>query len=321
MIKVKGLTKKYNGNPVVNNLDLHVKTGEIYGFLGPNGAGKSTTINMIIGLTPISAGEISLFGKTLAENYLEIKSRIGIVGEVQYLYEEMTGFEYLKFFSNMYRSIRKLRSITELLEKLDLTRAMNLPIKAYSKGMKQKLSFIRSLIHDPDLVILDEPVSSLDPYGIKQIRELILEENRNGKTFFISSHLLSEVEKTCHRIGIINQGNLVVEDTIERIISRLQDGMTIEIETQTGSVPDHIITGLKQIPFIRSVVIQDQKLFIKTDSGADYRGEIGKYLFANDCSIISLKEKKLSLEEAFMTITEENISLITERIENNEKTD
>lgn len=214
MIITKGLTKEYKRKIVVNDLGLCVNTGEIYGFLGPNGAGKSTTINMILGITPITRGQVYLFGRSSSGVPVGIKHRLGVLGEYSYVYGEMTGYEYLLFFADLYRVPRKKQRITELMERMGLFNFKDYRVNTYSKGMKQKISFIRSILHDPELLILDEPFLSLDPHGIKQMRELIIELNKGGKTFFISSHLLSEVEKICSRIGIIHNGVLVAEDTV-----------------------------------------------------------------------------------------------------------
>jgi ABC-type multidrug transport system ATPase subunit len=307
-----GLTKEYNGRTVVDGLQLQVRQGEIYGFLGPNGAGKSTTIGMILGLIPITRGEVRLFGKRLAEDYHRIKQRIGVVGEFQHLYREMTAVEYLSFFAELYGVANAKPRIDRLLERLDLSAAANLPLRAFSKGMQQKLSLTRALVHDPELLILDEPVSSLDPQGIKQVRDLILEERRRGKTILISSHLLSEIEKTCQRLGIINRGRLVAEDTMEGIIDRLGGEKTvIEVELEEP-VTGNLQQDLKQLPFIIAVALpQPNRLEVTTPSEADFRGALSKFLTGQGLTVLSLKRERMSLEEAFMTITENNVSLLT----------
>lgn len=308
MIATQGLTKEYNGRIVVDELHLRVEPGEIYGFLGPNGAGKSTTIGMILGLIPITRGEARLFGKTLAEDYHRIKRRIGVVGEFQHLYREMTAMEYLRFFTELYGVANPRPRINSLLERLDLSAAAHLPLKAYSKGMQQKLSLTRALVHDPELLILDEPVSSLDPQGVKQVRDLILGEQQRGKTILISSHLLSEIEKTCQRLGIINRGRF----TLEGIISRLdRENVVIEVELEETVTPD-LMQALERLPFIDAVVLtQPNRLEVAISNEADFRGPLSKFLTGQGLTVLSLKQESMSLEEAFMTITEKNISLLT----------
>lgn len=305
-----GLVKEYNGKKVVSNLSIQVEQGEIYGFLGPNGAGKSTTIGMILGLIPPTLGEIRIFRKTLREDYFKIKQRLGVVGEFQHFYGEMTGTEYLSFIADFYEVKDKIKKIGQFLELVGLSQYRNLQLKAYSKGMQQRLALAKALIHDPDLVILDEPISSLDPIGVKQVRDIILEENKKGKTFLISSHLLSEIEKTCHRIGIIHHGKLLAEDTMNGLKEKLNSGLELEIELE--NMPAGIVKSLSTFTYIKSVVIQGQILTIKICDSIDRRGEISKSLNELGCMVLSMKKKQISLEEAFVTITENNISLLTQ---------
>ena len=187
MIQTEGLVKKFDNLTAVDDLNIHVEKGEIYGFLGPNGAGKTTTIMMLLGMERPTSGKVKLFGKDLAESYFEIKQRIGVLSEFQFLYEDMTAKEYLQFFSELYEVENPTRKIDEVLGRVALSDRQNEVLGGYSKGMKQKLGMARALIHDPDVLILDEPQSSLDPYGIREIRDIIMEENAKGKTLFISS--------------------------------------------------------------------------------------------------------------------------------------
>ena len=263
---------------------------------------------MILGLIKPTRGMIKLFGKTLSGAYFDIKQRIGVVGEYQHLYGEMTGFEYLDFFADLYR-IKNKKRMNELLEKVDLGQFASLPLKAYSKGMQQRISLARALLHDPELLILDEPVSSLDPHGIKQIRDIILEENKRGKTFLISSHLLSEIEKTCNRVGILNHGVLVMEDTMNGIKEQFSKGSDLEIEFE--NIPDGIAGDLKNLPFIESLTQTDRTIALHIEGKEDYRAAISRFLNERGCIIISMKKNQISLEEAFITITEKNISLFT----------
>lgn len=312
MIETRNLTKEYNSRTVVDGLQLQVNQGEIYGFLGPNGAGKSTTIGMILGLIPITRGEVRLFGKSLADDYHRIKQRIGVVGEFQHLYREMTAVEYLSFFAELYGVANAKQRVKHLLERVDLSATAKLPLKAFSKGMQQKLSLARALVHDPEVLILDEPVSSLDPQGIKQVRDLILEEQRRGKTILISSHLLSEIEKTCQRLGIINRGRLVAEDTMEGIIGRLsRKKVVIKVELEEP-VTGNLQQDLERLPFVITVALpQSDRLEVTTSSEADFRGALSRFLTGQGLTVLSLKQDRMSLEEAFMTITENNISLLT----------
>ncbi len=309
VIRTEGLWKEYNGFVAVRDVTLHVEPGEIYGFLGPNGAGKTTTILMLLGIEKPTRGHIRLFGGDLDSDYFGIKRRIGVVAEHQYLYDDMTAREYLNFFAQLYRVEDADHRIEELLEAVDLRAFADVRAHDYSRGMQQKLGLVRALLHDPDLLILDEPVSGLDPYGIVQVRTLIQEQNRQGKTVFISSHILSEVERTAHRVGIINGGELRAEDTMADLRRRLSSEGRLEIEVQ--NVDDGLVQAVSQLPFVHGVELDDRTLTVRTRADRDYRAEISRQITARGGIILAMRSHEMSLEEAFVTITEKNISLLT----------
>ncbi len=178
--------------------------------------------------------------------------------------------------------------------------------------MRQKLSIVRALLHDPQLLILDEPVSALDPYGIKEVRDLIIEEQSRGRTFFISSHILSEIEKTCNRVGIIHKGVLLAEDEMESLKAKVQEEreLTVEVETMEPGIEE----AVSQLPFVKEIELLAQKLLIKTDTQQDYRSQISRAIAGAGRTILSMQAKELSLEDAFVTITEKNLSLLTEEV-------
>jgi len=267
MIETRNLVKEYDGFRAVDNLNLKVEAGEIYGFLGPNGAGKTTTILMLLGILKPTEGEIFIMGEPLHKNPLALKKRIGVVSEKQYLYKEMTAGEYLSFFGDLYGVKNKEKRIDELLSAVNLLEVKNKKLGAFSRGMQQKLGFARALLHDPDLLLLDEPVSGLDPTGIKQVRDLIEEENRKGRTIFISSHLLSEVEKLCSKVAIINKGKLLAEDTMDNLRKRLTDYMQLEVEL--SEVKPLILEVLKSFDFVKEVHQEGNLLTIKVTTDKD----------------------------------------------------
>ena len=309
MICTENLTKKYNGLVAVKDLNLNVEKGEIYGFLGPNGAGKTTTIMMLLGLVKPTGGKIYLYGKELKDNYFEIKRKIGVVSEFIYLYGEMTAYEYLSFFADLYRIPNKGKRVYEVLELVNLRERERERLSGYSRGMQQKISIARALLHDPDLLFFDEPVASLDPYGILEVRDIIHREHIRGKTFFISSHQLSEVEKTCNRVGIINHGELLAEDEMETLKRRLMKEVELEVELKEA-LPQ-IAKVLSRRKFVKEVAMEELKLRIKTLVGRDYRSEISEAITKQGGIILSMKTKEMSLEDAFVTITEQNVSLLT----------
>lgn len=312
MIRTEGLWKEYNGFVAVRDVTLHVEPGEIYGFLGPNGAGKTTTILMLLGIEKPTQGRVRLFGQDLDRDYFRIKRRIGVVAEHQYLYDDMTASEYLRFFAHLYRVEGADHRIEALLEAVDLLPFADVRARDYSRGMKQKLGLVRALLHDPDLLILDEPVSGLDPYGIVQVRTLIQEQNRQGKTVFISSHILSEVERTAHRVGIINNGELKAEDTMADLRRRLSGESRLEIEAE--GTDDGLVQTLFHLPFVHGVELAGKTLTVRTRADRDYRAEISQQITARGGIILAMRSHEMSLEEAFVTITEKNISLLTPEV-------
>ncbi|HHT28369.1 MAG TPA: ABC transporter ATP-binding protein [Firmicutes bacterium] len=308
MIQTEGLTKRFGQLVAVDNLNIHVEKGEIYGFLGPNGAGKTTTAMMILGLLKPTEGKVKIFGKELQEDYFNIKRRIGVLSEFQYLYEDLTAYECLRFFGELYQVDDIDKRITHVLGLVNLDNRKHELLGGYSKGMKQKFGMARALLHDPEILILDEPVSSLDPYGVKEIRDIIMEENRNGRTFLISSHILSEIERTCNRIGILNRGRLVAEDTMENLRRRLEDEVELHIEIDA---PNEAVTkAIQGINGVISVDADEKQYVIKTSTERDVRPDIVRAIAATGNVVVEMRRHEMSLEEAFVTITEKNISLL-----------
>lgn len=311
MIRTENLTKEYDGFRAVSNLNLEVKEGEIYGFLGPNGAGKTTSILLLLGILKPTSGKIHLMGEELRKNSLSIKRRIGVVSEKQYLYKEMSAGEYLDFFAELYGSKNKKKRkkrIDELLSYVDLLEVKNRKLGAFSRGMQQKIGFARALLHNPDLLLLDEPVSGLDPTGIKQVRDLIEEENKKGRTIFISSHLLSEVERLCQRVGIINKGKLLAEDTMENLKHRLSD--FIQIEVEVAKLPKKMLDIFSSFDFVKDVTQEKNLTILEVKNDKDYRADISEAVTREGGIVLGMKVREMSLEEAFITITRENISLL-----------
>lgn len=227
VISTNGLSKKYKEQLVVNNLNLNLKKGEIYGFLGNNGAGKTTTMKMLLGLAKPTSGSISIFGESL-KNKNKLLRRIGSNIEFPGFYGNLTAYENLKLFANLY-GISKKEKINELLEIGGLIRDKDKLVKKFSMGMKQRLGIIRTLINDPELLILDEPINGLDPNGIKEIREFLISlRSEKELTIMISSHILSEIEQMADTIGILHQGILYDEIDMEEF--RNTENKYIEIK-------------------------------------------------------------------------------------------
>ncbi|MQY58706.1 MAG: ATP-binding cassette domain-containing protein [Clostridia bacterium] len=247
----------------------------------------------------------------MAKDFLSIKKKMGVVSEKQYLYKEMTAGEYLNFFADLYGVKNRKKKIDQLLEAVNLLEVRNRKLGAFSRGMQQKLGFARALLHDPQLLLLDEPVSGLDPTGIKQIRDLIEQQNKKGRTIFISSHLLSEVERLCGKVGIINKGRLLAEDTMDNLRKRLTD--VVELEIELTEAKKEIVDTLAAFDFIKGLKRKENLLTIKVKADKDYRAQISEAISQQGGVVLGIKKKEMSLEEAFITITEKNISLLTEK--------
>ncbi|MCK9575896.1 MAG: ABC transporter ATP-binding protein [Clostridia bacterium] len=231
MLKITNVSKTYSKGLIkaVDNLNLEVKCGEIFGFIGPNGAGKSTTIKMITGILPFEIGTIEVCGIDIKKHPLEAKSCIGYVPDTHSVYEKLTGKEYLNFMADMYNVSlhdRKDRC-DEYLKLFNLLDAVNNQIRTYSHGMKQKLIVIGALLHNPKLWILDEPLTGLDPQSSFELKKLMQFHTKDGNTVFFSSHVLEVVEKLVNSIGIINKGKLIFEGDLEKL-KKLDKNQSLE---------------------------------------------------------------------------------------------
>ncbi len=219
MLEVKNLTKRFRGLTAVDNVSFHIRPGEILGYLGPNGSGKSTTVKIITGLLDPSDGEVRLHGRTLVDDPIAFKSSLGYVPEEPYLYTHLSGAEYLIFIARL-RSIPYQTALTraaELLRLFQLHEARNSPMATYSKGMRQRVLLAAALLHDPELLILDEPFSGLDVNAALLLRGLLEVFAAEGKMILFSSHVLEVVEKVCSRVVILYKGKVVLQDTIENV--------------------------------------------------------------------------------------------------------
>ena len=232
MLKLKDLSKTYSkgGVRAVDNINLEVKPGEIFGFLGPNGAGKTTTIKMIVGLLKPDSGNVFIDDIDVWENPLEAKRKISFVPDTPEVYNKLKGIEYLNFIADIYgipKSIRQKR-IEKYLDIFELKNAIGNIIGSYSHGMKQKLVLISALIHEPELFILDEPMVGLDPKSSFKLKEIMRERCNEGKTVFFSTHVLEVAEKLCDRIAIINRGKIIALGTMSELRNSADDNESLE---------------------------------------------------------------------------------------------
>lgn len=231
VIQISSLSKRFKDLLAVDELELHVNRGDVFGFLGPNGAGKSTTIRMMLSLISPTSGTINIFGKSLLENRKEILTNIGAIVEKPDFYQYLPAIKNLEILAKISGKEVSSKRIVELLDLVGLKDRAKSKVKTYSHGMKQRLGIAQALLHDPELIVLDEPTTGLDPQGMKEIRDLILRLSKDeNKTIFLSSHILSEIELVANRMIIINKGKKIVEGEVSNLLNSNKLKVTVEVE-------------------------------------------------------------------------------------------
>lgn len=298
IIEVKQLTKKFRDLVAVNNLDLNVYRGDVFGFLGPNGAGKSTTIRMMLSLIKPTSGTIKIFGKSLRENRREILAKVGAIVEKPDFYLYLSAYKNLEILGKISGADVSQKHIYEMLELVGLQKRARSKVKTFSHGMKQRLGIAQALLHDPELIILDEPTTGLDPQGMKEIRDLILHlSNDLKKTVFLSSHILREVEIIASRMIIINKGTAQVEGTVEELLSSDKVKVTFEVDNPSKAL-DVINLSMWKENF---------KSFVKNEMAFELHknetAELNRHLVENGISVNAIVPVR-SLEDYFLKITE-----------------
>lgn len=313
-IEIKNLTKRYGEITAVDQLNLTVEQGELFGFVGPNGAGKTTTIRIIAGLLQPNGGEVLIAGNSIRRASTEVKRKIGYMPDYFGVYPNLKVWEYLEFFCSCYRiDKRKSPSLIEgLLELVDLNHRRDDMVDRFSRGMKQRLSLARTLIHDPEVLILDEPAAGLDPRARVEIRESLLELSRMGKTVFFSTHILADVAEICSRIGIIEAGKLVASGTITDLHLELIPRRQIEI-----TLLDRIMDAkeiLKVTPGVTIIETQNLSQVIGSEKTRDHLvidfsgddqalSQILSELVSKEIPVLHFSEDNRDLEEIFLRAT------------------
>lgn len=300
IILTHGLTKTIGKKTVVDQVNLQINKGDIYGFLGPNGAGKTTTIRMLLGLIRPTRGEVRIFGKELRKDKIGILRRIGSLVEYPSYYGHLTAYENLEAVRRI-TGVAKSR-IDEVLAIVRLTGEAKRAVKGYSLGMKQRLGIALALLSEPELLILDEPTNGLDPSGILEMRELIKRlPDEYGITVMVSSHLLSEIDQTATQVGIISQGRLIFQDSIETLRKRSSSSIRIQVNDVRSTHALLLRNGYK-------ANVEDGTISI------DYRpdetvGAIVKELVQQHISVYRVQEEKRTLEQIFLELTGGEASL------------
>ena len=304
MIQTTGLTKYYGTLGALVNLDLTIEAGEIFGYIGPNGAGKTTTMRILATLLEPTSGTATIDGKLVTRDGKRVRKIVGYMPDFMGVYDDLKVFEYLEFFAAAFGESRsKRRSVVEgVLELTDLQSKAAFRVDSLSRGMQQRLGLARVLIHDPKVLILDEPASGLDPRARIEIRELLRELKRMGKTIMISSHILSELEEMCDRVGIIEQGKLVFSGTLDDVRERM--GVHRKVRVRVAGDEDKAVKLLSALPAVESVERLEGAISVTLgDSGAE-AGLIARTLVQGGVAVTELVPEKLKLDEAFLQLTE-----------------
>ncbi|WP_145081573.1 ABC transporter ATP-binding protein [Poriferisphaera corsica] len=304
MIQTINLTKRYGELMALANLNLEIEQGDCFGFIGPNGAGKTTTIKILATLLKPTWGEARIDGLSVGPvNARAVRSIIGYVPDYFGSYQDMVVKEYLEFFAASYdiNGEQRERIIKDVLDLTDLSYKIDAEVNSLSRGMQQRLSVARVLLHDPKVLLLDEPASGLDPRARIEMRELLKELHRMGKTILISSHILLELADLCNKVGIIEQGQLRFVGTIDEIIERAKTGAVLHIDVAERRADAMMM--LKGLPGVHDAELHNEH--IKVDLDAELCGApvIAQKLIENGFALTRLEEEKVNLETAFMRLT------------------
>lgn len=300
-VEVHQLTKYFNKQPAVHALSFHAEKGKVLGFLGPNGAGKSTTMKMITGFLQPSHGKVWISGYDLGTHPRQAKQRIGYLPEHNPMYLDMYVREYLQFMGQVRGLSRKqvLASAEALIARCGITEMQNKKLRALSKGYRQRVGLAQALIHDPEVLILDEPTTGLDPNQLREIRTLIKEVSRD-KAVILSTHIMQEVEALCDEVLILNQGKLKVHDTLTRLTAAGSHQVMVEFQETIAAAL------LAQLPGVTQVQsLSDRKFILMVSPEQDIQAALLKLVQENGWTLIGLRQQKSSLEEIFQSLTTE----------------
>jgi ABC-2 type transport system ATP-binding protein len=301
-IIVQNVSKSYGSQYALKNVSFEIKPDEIVGFIGPNGAGKSTMMKIICGYLSPTEGNVLVNGLFVNDHSLEVRKVIGYLAESNPLYYEMYIQEYLEFVAGIYKIKNKQSRIKEIIAQTGLEKERHKKIGALSKGYKQRVGIAQALIHDPSVVILDEPTSGLDPNQIIEIRNLISSSGKS-KTIMLSTHIMQEVEAICHRIIIINNGEIVANDVTANIASHSTDkNCTVKVEFEKLIEVERLekIEGVT-----KAVFVSGTNYLLQSHSNVDIRGTIFKFAVEQELTVLSLQKMEKSLEEVFHELTAE----------------
>ena len=308
MIELIDFGKDYGAFTAVQRLNLKIEAGEIFGFIGPNGAGKSTTIRFLTTLLRATRGEGIVNGHSVTKDPMSVRRSVGYMPDNFGVYDGMKVWEFLDFFAVAYMIPRTRRKqvIADVLELLDLGQKRDDYVNSLSRGMKQRLCLAKTLVHDPPVLILDEPASGLDPRARLEVKALLKELRRMGKTILISSHILTELADCCTSIGIIERGQLLMHGPIEDVYRRIRGNRVVEIKfTQNRDIG---LSVLSSSSLTRNIITEDDRVTVELEANDEAVANLLRELIENQVGIRSFGEKDPSLEDIFMLVTKGIVS-------------
>jgi ABC-2 type transport system ATP-binding protein len=300
VINVSNLTKFYGDFKALDSVSFSVSKGWVYGYLGPNGAGKTTTIRTMLGLLKPNGGELKIAGVNPSKDPVRALQKVGYAPELPTLQTFFSGEQLLGFMGKMFGLAAQARKerVKELIDLVGLKEWGDKKIGKYSKGMVQRLSVALALINDPAVLIMDEPTIGMDPEATAHFRNLFMKLSKGGKTVFISSHLLDEVQRICTHVGMINKGKTVFDGPISAVLDAFTQKWVIEAELK--NITKKIISSLQQLDFVENVKTDENKLLIELKEKKDLRGEISSEIFKHKGVLLSLNLRKITLEDAYL---------------------
>jgi ABC-2 type transport system ATP-binding protein len=300
IIKTNNLTKRFgaklSGILAVDNLDIEVHRGEVFGFLGPNASGKTTTIGMLLGLIAPTSGNIELFGEDTKNELPKLLKRVSAVLESSAFYPHLSGYDNLLIFARTIGGIEEGR-IYEVLEMVGLKKRASSKVRTYSLGMRQRLAVATALLNDPELIIMDEPANGLDPSGIIEFRELTRSLGEQGKTVFISSHLLHEIEQVCDHVAIINRGKFLAQGSVNELLHK---GKMLQMRVPD---PDAASNLLMNLDWVKTIETDDSYIYIEI--GEEQAAEVNRILVTAGIPVSEMKMSENSLEDFFLDAIDE----------------
>jgi ABC-2 type transport system ATP-binding protein len=301
MIRVEGLTKDYGLRRAIDHLTFHAEKGEILGFLGPNGAGKTTTMRILCGYMPPTSGMAKVAGFDIVDQSLEVRKRVGYMPETVPLYPDMSVFEYLKFMADLRHLPDAEDKVDGVLETVHMADRAESLISSLSKGMRQRIGLAQAIIHEPEVLILDEPTIGLDPAQIVDVRNMIREIGKE-RTVLLSTHILSEAQQICDRVLIINKGHIAAEDTPERLQARLTGSGRVYLKVKGDD--DGLESALLKVPGVLSIHPHGDGAYeVSTVAGHDLRPEIARAIVNGGFDLLEIHSVGMSLEDIFMQLT------------------